>query len=797
MRERVVTFSGLDTESSPTERPAELLQTATNVRLDQAGVVQQRRGYTLVLASNLVRDGQQVISWRADDGSYPLAIGVVSSTGGRIYNSASSSLYSSSQGKRPRFTIHNRRLYVTDGWRPMQRWDGIAAATVAAGITGPSTTPAAWAPTPTTAAGSCTAGTHKFRYRYLDSTTGYVSEPSNEYVATVVAGSQQLTFAISTSGSGNMIRSTDTKVDKIVVEMTMSGGTVFYKAAETIQTASSVVVSIADVTLANQTLPWPDTDALFNGVHYPPPIASHALSFRGRLWLFGQVIHSDGTVAVTNGSASVTGTSTDWTAACALPSAPIGTNRVVRRFKVASAAVDYEVASTGGATSLTLSSTYAGSTTSGLSYTIYSRDRSIFYSEPGYPEAFPPLNFILGPDSGDVRGMIGHTNALLICSLNGMDRFVWTSDPATDGTKRTLPTNRGVVAHECLVNVEEVVYGLDRRGFWRFDGEVPIQISREIETLVARINWTYENLFSACFYPKLRAIRWWVAMDSDTKCHNYFQYDVDRRSWSYGSRNTGALGAGVGHVTLVPTTSGVEVLGVSTQPTGNTRVVVYHDDKGDSDGATTASIQQGTIGSGGTSTTTRLYLSGLTLSGASDYHNAPIYVEGLGASTIGAVSTSPVYVDLNVALASVPEFGTRVHLGYIPTTIKTKAFRSKALNSTAKHAGKTLTIHFVPVTPATGEVARAKVRIYRDWSATAMTWGRTAANNVSVAGATPPAADETDWLIDLTTADGVVGIPLGVTSVQVTEVEIEQTDAGVPLKLLGLSLDGVDLEPVE
>lgn len=795
MRERVVTFSGLDTESSPTERPAELLQTATNVRLDQAGVVQQRRGYQGVSTVAVVQDVVACAGFTTSAGAYVTAICTYSTNSGTNYFYGSSSLYNTiSQAKRAKLCVHNKRLYMVDGWRPMQRWDGVAAASVAAGITGPSTTPAAWAPTPTTAAGNCTAGTHKFRYRYLDSTTGYVSEPSNEYVATVVAGSQQLTFAISTSGSGNMIRSTDTKVDKVVVEMTMAGGTVFYKAAEGIQSASSIVVSIADVTLANQTLPWPDTDALFNGVHYPPPIASGIYSFRGRIWLYGQVVHSVGTVTTSNGSASVTGSSTDFTAACALPSAPIGTNRVVRRFKVSGDARDYEVASTGGATSLTLSSAYAGTGGSGQSYSIYSNDRSIFYSEPGYPESFPPLNYILGPESGPIVGLIGHQNALMLFSENGMERFNWTNDPAADGNKRTIPTTRGLVGPNCVVNVDEVLYGLDGLGFWRFDGELPVQISREIDTVVQRINWPYAASFHACFYPKSRAIRWWVALDSDTKPYHYVQYDVDRRSWSTGTRGNSTYGPGCASSALIPTSDGVQVFcGANALPAAAGVALLYYDDLAEVDGLYSGSgSMQGTVGTGGTSTTTRLYLSGVT---ALFLRGTPVYIEGYGLRTITAFSASPYYIDV-AALASVPEFGTRVHLGYIPTTLKTKAFRSKALNSTAKHAGKALTIHFVPVTPATGEVARAKVRIYRDWSATAMTWGRTAANNVSVAGATPPAADETDWLIDLTTADGVVGIPLGVTAVQVTEVEIEQTDAGVPLKLLGLSLDGVDLDPV-
>jgi len=795
VQDKLVTFAGVDTEASPTERPSALLQTGENVRLDRNGVLMPRRGYVISTGAAFARDIVACAGFVTGSGEYAAATCEYSSSSGTndLYTVGAVSLYSTiSQAKRARLCVHNKRLYMVDGWRPMQRWDGIASASVAAGITGPSTASGAWAPTPTTAAGNCTAGTHKFRYRYLDSTTGYVSEPSNEYVATVVAGSQQLTFAINTSGAGNIIRSTDAKVDKVVVEMTLTGGTKFYKAAEGIQSASTIVVSISDVTLANQPAPWPDTGTLDAGVHYPPPVTSHVYSFRGRLWCFGQCVHNVGTVTTSNGSASVTGSSTDFTAACALPSAPIGTNRVVRRFKVASAAVDYEVASTGGATSLTLSTTYAGSTTSGLSYSIYSNDRSIFYSAPGYPEAFPPFNYILGPESGPITGMIGHQNALMLFSLNGMERFVWTSDPNADGTKRTIPTNRGLVRHECAVNVEEVVYGLDQRGFWRYDGEVPTHLSSPIETYVARINWSASDTFHGCFYPRSRAIRWWVALDSDTKPYHYLQYDVDRRTWTTGNRGDSTNGPGCASSAVIPTSTGVRVLnGLNLYSTSSLSGWVY-DDEGEVDGTLgwSGSVQ-GTV-TGTSSTTTRLYLSGVTIP-ASTQRGTPVYVDGYGFRMCVASNQASNYIDLGVALASIPPVGTRVHLGYIPAEFRTKAFRSRARNGGAKHVGKAVTLHFVPPTVETGEVARVKVRIYRDWSTTAMTWGRVAS---SVAGATAPATGETDWLVDLTTADGVVSIPLGCESVQITEVEVEQTDAGVPLELLGVTIDGVDLEPV-
>jgi len=247
------------------------------------------------------------------------------------------------------------------------------------------------------------------------------------------------------------------------------------------------------------------------------------LSFRGRLWLYGSPVHAEGTMAVTNASATLTGTGTDLTAVIAKPTASSFANRQVWRLKIAGDAVDYEINTQASATSAALTAPYAGSTASGLAYSIYTRDNNIYFSEPGFPEAFPALNYIEGPSSGPITSLTPHASALLMTSLNGMARFVWSDSPATDGVRRTIPTDRGAVCPDVVVNVEETVYGLDRRGVWAFRGESPVAVSREIESLVQRINFAVEEKFTAVWCPKLRAVRWWVALDSDTEPHHFFQ----------------------------------------------------------------------------------------------------------------------------------------------------------------------------------------------------------------------------------------------------------------------------------
>lgn len=778
MRELVVTFTGLDTEASRVARDPGLLQVDQNMQHDQLGVLRVRPG--CVKAS-----GQSALSLpvRAVSGFDPgngqfvevRATGLGASAG--VVASAGTTLYSAvSIAKRPRVALHNQKLYLVDGWRPMQRWNGLAATTVDAGISGPDATPGAWAPTPTTGTGTpaMTGGTHKFRYRYLDSKTGYVSEPSNEFSTTVTASSSdQLTFAISTSGSGNMIRSSDAKVDRIVVEATLAGGAVFYKAGEVVQTAASIQITVPDVVLATQSLPWPGARAENIGVHLPPPIASGVLSFRGRLWLYGQVVHAVGTANVTNASTAVAGTSSDWTAACAKPTTSSFANRVTRLFQRDGDATSYEINTRASATSIALSENYAGTTGTGVNYRIYSRDRSIFYSEPGYPESFPALNYLLGPESGPITALVPHSNALLMCSLNGIERFVWSTDPSLDGVKRTVPTSRGAVCPEVVLNVEETVYGLDRRGMWSYRGETPNAISRPIDTLVARINFAVESKFTAVWHPASRVVRWWVALDAATEPHHYLAYDVDRGVWSLGYRDFATTAGAV-----VPTTSSTKVL------VGDENGYDWYDEQGTTEGCDGASLAQGLVT--GSPTTTSIPL-GVTLPTSPSLAGTYAYSEELGESRLVASNTSSTLTV--AAFSAAPTVGTRIHLGRVNAEAKTKAFRARA---GADFVGKALWVHFEPLAEITGVQRRFRVRHYRDWSTTQEP--NENAPHVAIAGATYEAATG-DWLVDATYATGRVRLPLGEGALAVVEVELEVTDSSVPVKILGLQLDGVDLEP--
>lgn len=75
---------------------------------------------------------------------------------------------------------YKRMGYLANGWNAVRRWNGRTTAVQLAGIEAPNQNAGTWLPVPTSPSTSDVPGYRLFRYRYMDSTTGYVSDPSEE-----------------------------------------------------------------------------------------------------------------------------------------------------------------------------------------------------------------------------------------------------------------------------------------------------------------------------------------------------------------------------------------------------------------------------------------------------------------------------------------------------------------------------------------------------------------------------------------------------------------------------------------
>jgi hypothetical protein len=862
----VQAFKGLDTESHPSSRDAGLLQADEGSDHSRPGIWSVRRGWTHANVSKKSAAISALAGMVMRNGDYVLAVaeGVnlrAEPTFDESGSPSSTLLYSSiATNKRPSISVFDRRMYMTDGWKRLQVWDGVGATTQDAGIVGPGQETTSWSPTPTVATASpgIKVGTHLVRYRYLNSQTGYVSEPSNYYTLAAAGGQSAVfnigdalaagaavtnlnvaattitrgagdwtatphflavgdyititnaenagnngtfgpittltatvitiasaaftvnadddTMQIARAARGRINTSSDAKVDRIVVEMTLSGGSTFYKATEVLESASSVTVNISDESLAQNTLLWTGASGSL-GLHNLPPITRHVLSFRGRLWAFGQVVHTEGTASVTNNSTTVTGTSTDWSAA--LGGGSTGLQRHPRFFQVNGETAEYEISQQDSATQLTLKSAYAGSTQADVNYKIYSRDNYIYVSEAGFPESWPLLNFIPGAQRGPTRALVGVLNGLLICADVGMDYFNWTDNPVTEGVRKEASRERGAVSQRVVLNVEERAYGLDQDGMWRFEGVSPEAISKPIETVVRRINWTYSEKFHAVWLPRLRAIRWWVALDSETAPYHYLQFHVDTGSWSTGEREVAVQAS-----EAVPTSG---VFGGSKAVVGDENGHVWVDDTGTTDGADSCPKVAAT----GTPTTTVISVTGATLpTSGTGISGVMAYFPRIGESRVVSSNTAS-QITLASALSEAPVSSDVIWLGRIKAKLKTKAFSLGGI--LGKHEARYVHVVFVPLTSQ----RYALLRIYRDRSSTAEQWGDgefARRRDEPPRGTTYPEPGSTDYKIDLSTAGGRVKVGLGSEVPWDTEVELEFLEADTPARILAIAVEGVEVE---
>ena len=671
----------------------------------------------------------------------------------------------------PYATAFRRVAYLSDGWRAAKRWDGRSATTETVGIVGPSRQTDSWTPTPNQAgAGSVKAGVHLVRYRYMDSKTGYVSDPS-EARSITAPGAKSMIFDIDNAGVAKILRSSDAKVDRIVVEMTVAAGTEFFNAAEAAESAATITVDLTDVSLGQAPLEWPE-DGLA-----PPPVTRYLVAHQGRLWAFGQITYAAGTVAVTNGSPTVTGTSTDWTTdALGASGSP---SDVAWYFKRSGDTRAYKVSYAGSATSITLEENYAGSTGSGASYVLFTQAPPVFVSQADYPEGFDPLSTIKPDESelgGPITAGIGYGPNMIFYSARGMFALIFTVEPSDDGRRSVITGGRGAVHQRVVVAHEHRIYAMDRLGFHYYEGIFPKHISRPIDQHLDDLNWAAVEEFHGVYLPQLRAIRWYVCLGSDTYPQDYVQYDVDTGTWT-----TGEMDLAITESHLVPTADGLRVL------IGDYYGQVWLADEGTVDGGVAANSHL-TVAAGSTLASIATAEGSLPTTGEGLIGVMAWWVEGNEVRRVHSNTATNLGFDATIGqFSSLPAVGDHLRLGRVRAKLKTPAFHARG----GAQQSRALHLLFEPLSSA----REALVRVYEDYSATAKEWGAKSFRD-DQRRATPPDDGETDWKVDLRATGGVVRVPLGAQFSRCVEVEVELLEPDAAFELHGIEVDGVVADEV-
>lgn len=545
-------------------------------------------------------------------------------------------------------------IYYTNNFDSVKVWYGVSAALQDAGITGPEDAPGA----PATGAGGFSNGDHEIRYRYQNSKTGYVSNPSPALVYTVSGGNGILTFTVGLAQ--DIIPSTDAKVDTILIEVTSVGGGTFYQAGTCANSAASVVVGMNDDSLQQQF----NSDAAYGSSNdletYSsdvPPLCAIVMAYRGRMWYIGDQPYPLTGLTWTNGSATVTGTgfNTRWAGKTITRE---GDNRT------------YFIDSVASSISMTLTVNYAGVSGTGDATVISQFPNRGYYSRLFYPEQCLLSRWardFLAEESDTIQAVIGRKDGMYVLGRFSGERLIFNADPsAAEGAVLSpLQGRRGCFNQRCVVDVEGDVYAWDRQGMW-IVGEKPIHISRHIDRLLnSYVNYDESDQFHCNFEPINRVLKFFFVPTDSTEPTMRACFELETGKWWLETTLQGITAS-----CIVATSDGQVRLML-----GDANGFSWYDGIEDAfDGVPPSSPSVVTVGAGATTTVIpvdeTLPTSSPTLAGVMCYNPET------GESEFVASNTGTT-ITLNAAYSAAPTENQELYLGPIDFGYTTKWFVGK------------------------------------------------------------------------------------------------------------------------
>lgn len=539
------------------------------------------------------------------------------------------------------------QVYMTNGFDPVKVWDGVNQLFQDAGIAGPVAAIGA----PTAAAGGFTAGDHLIRYRYKKTGTGYVSNPSPALTYTVAGSNGLLTFSI--GAAGNIVTTSDTKVDQYVIEVTPVGGGVFYQAMTVPVGATTIVVGMPDTSLIqqfNSDSEYGSSADLETFSAAQPPLGTIFLSFRGRSWTIGDRPYPLTAVTFTNTSTTVTGTGFNLKWAGMLITKTGDFSR-------------YEIASVTNSTTMVLSKAFSG-TTGATTASVTSRfPNRGSYSRLFYPEQYYPAVWardFLADKSDQVVAAIGREEGLYVFGRSNTEVLIFNSDPsaAAGSVLSSCRGRRGAFHNRVLVDVEGELYAWDRQGMWAVN-KTPKHISLKIDPILPTLaDYAQSEKFHAAYDPIARVAMFFYVAIGDTQPKYAMCYDVATRNWFADSFLQGITSSAV-----MPTTDGQVRLMLGDENGYSWFIGVENN----FDGTPPTSPSVTTAASGGSTTT--FSVNNPLPSGA--LPGVMIYRPSTGENRVCA-SNSASSISVATGFATAPTANEEIYIGPINFEYRTK-----------------------------------------------------------------------------------------------------------------------------
>jgi hypothetical protein len=646
-------------------------------------------------------------------------------------------------------TVIQPRLYIANDYDPVKVWDGVWSSLRDAGIDAPSAAPG----TPSETSGNVTVGTHLIAYYYRDSTSpggnqegyGYRSSISSTLSHTVSSTTKKLTFSVGDSGSGaDIIRSTDAKVDTIVVVATLAGGEAFFIVGELANSGTTTFeYNVSDTLLTQYTSL---TSVGGESAHDAPPCCGQIALVRGIAWA-GVFHDADISVDVTNGDATVSGTfSEEWAGRLLTVQ---GDSRSYRILSVAS-----------GGASAELSEAYAGSNATGATATISVNDPNrVYYSRRYYPESFSlatQTTIAMADNDDRIVAITSYLGDPWFLGRRTAQRLVFRTDPNVDGEFVTMSGTCGAWNARCVIKPSaDSMYCWGANGVWSLTGGRPSIISKPVDSdWRSLINYDQTDRIHGFYNPEDDEIGWMFCSGTDTQPKRALVYDLSGRRWRIDSYRQ-AIDASC----LAKRSSG-RIQGVFSDMSNDMAYTIG----GDNDGVPSGDVRL-TVDGVGTTTSTSVDEAMPTGDKGTGLEGIVAYSPDLEESVVISDNTTDTIT--HGAFSRALTDGEKLYLGSIPVEVEFSWWPGQ--DQSIEKVPEKLVVYCVPSSVDT----KLKVYQYRDFSSTAVSIqsmpGRTYPKGVTRGGSD-------HFLVDLSVSDGYIEIPVGATASKVLKVKLMLDD---------------------
>ena len=560
----------------------------------------------------------------------------------------------------------------------------------------------------------------------------------------------------------------DSQVTHWVVWRNTDGqATTFYRVASVAIGTSTYTDDMSDDTLsANETIEE----------HFPlDGMFRYLREFKGLIFAYGSRVESTGTVTVSNGSGSVTGSGTQFTA-----------EHVNQKMYFTGDTTTYTISAWTSATAVTITPVKVGAVTGGT-YKIVAEDPHAMTVQRSDDESFEAASrWKVFPGDGDFpSGMDIVGNTLCLYKQHHVYGYEFGDDPLPTASAVLYPilTNRGLVNEWCSVKVGATAYNLDRVGIYAFDGagsSEPIDLAirrlfRPDYGIAAddRINWAYTDTWRATYDPIMHAAKWAVTTGTDTSPKTILCFDLERQQWTVDRDPAGARA-----YALDSDSNGVfrmwsmDNLSAPSAPRAGGGVRQL-------DGTTGGTVAGTATGSGNTT---------LTDSGASFTTSG----SALKGFTVAALTTTPqirviasntgTELTVSEAWTANPPVGTSYIVGAVESRWR---YAWTVLEPSARAQAETLILYFEPTSTA----ITFYFRIFKDFeSSPILTWETRGESD----GVTFPISAKTDgWIRVLANeAGGRVMVRMPFNAIRAFSVEIMQLNGNNPVIVTGYDFEG-------